>query len=251
MNRSLLRSARAFLGATAVVVGALAALPAVAAAQTSTLNIADPSVVDPSAYFLSGPFGKSSAQYPASLAVGQTFLAPNGFSYLQSFSFWLANDPGLTINASALQFQAYVALWDGSKAGPIAYTSSVVTGPSSSTPQAYTFAGLNLALNPNQQYVAFFTSIAQNGSIAPAEASAAIQTVFDPAYAYSGGSFVSTNGSSFSDLTTVDWDNTGFAEYQTQFSAVFTSNVVPEPSSAALVAGGMFALLLVARRRRP
>jgi PEP-CTERM motif len=247
MTRSMLRCAR-----VAMSLSLLALSPIVLHAQATTLDLPNPSPVDPASYFLSGPFGKSSAAYPASLAVGQTFTVPIGYSFLQSFSFWLADDAGLTINGAALQFRGYVAEWDGAKAGNVLFTSGVMYGQQcASVQQACSFQSPNVTVAGGQQYVAFLSAVGLFGDIAETEASLAINTVFDPAFAYAGGAFVSTNtGASLSDLSSTDWENTGTSEYQSQFSATFTTNVVPEPSSLLLMAVGAAGLLVVARRRR-
>ncbi len=247
MTRSLLRRAR-----LALSISLLTASPFALEAQSTTIALPNPAPVGPSPYFLSGPFGKPSASFPASLAVGQTFTVPLGYSFLQSFSFWLAEDPGLTTNGSALQFRGYVAEWDGTKAGNVLFSSGVMSGQNClSVQQACSFTAPNVAVNGGQQYVAFLSSVEFFTQIASPDASLAINTVFDAAFAYSGGAFVSTNaGSSLADLSTMDWENTGTPEYQTQFAANFTTNVVPEPSSFLLIIAGGAGVWMLSRRRR-
>lgn len=190
----------------------------------------------------------------ATATMGQTFFAPTGFSVLQSFSFWLSNDPGLAINPTALTFQAFVMQWDaanGHATGPVLYTSAAQSGPTAFS-QRYNFAATNTALDPSLQYVAFLSASPFLGSITPTDANAVLETSL--LGTYTGGAFVFfDNGSDFSALATTPWDYTGDPSYQSHFEATFTDaavSLVPEPSSIALLVSGLAAILIVAVKRK-
>lgn len=199
----------------------------------------------------SAPFGKSSTA-----TYGQTFTAPNGFNYLQNFSFWLTNDLAMGLsNPSSLKFRAYVMQWDannGHAIGPVLYSSTIQSGPTAFS-QRYDFASTNTLLNGSAQYVAFLSASGLFGSIAPANATAGMESSL--AGTYTGGQFVFTdNGDNFGLLTSNTWDLAGdLPEYQAHFNANFTSAtvaIVPEPSSLMLLVTGFSALLVVAVKRK-
>lgn len=233
---------RNFPRTVAAVIAALTF--AAAAANAQTINLPDNDAP-------SGPFGKSSTA-----TYGQTFVAPVGFTYLQSFSFWLSNDPGLqAVNPDALRFRAYVMEWDannGHATGNPLFMSAVQSGPGALS-QRYDFAPTNTLLNSTKQYVAFLSASGLFGSIGATEATAGVESSF--AGTYTDGQFVfADNGDDFGALTTDAWLlSGGFPEYQAHFAASFTANavaVVPEPSSMILLAAGMSAMLLVVVRRK-
>lgn len=190
----------------------------------------------------------------ATATMGQTFFAPTGYSVLQSFSFWLSNDPGLALNPTALSFQAFVMQWDaanGHATGPVLYTSAAQSGPTAFS-QRYNFVATNTLLDPSLQYVAFLSASPFLGNITPTDANAVLETSL--LGTYTGGGFVFfDNGTDFAALSNTTWDYTGDPSYQTRFEAKFTNaavSVVPEPSSIALLVSGLAAILVVAVKRK-
>ena len=226
----------------AAAVAALMIVSAVGHAQTINL----PNNDSPT-----GPFGKTSTA-----TYGQTFTTPTGFSFLQTFSFWLTNDAGLgAANSSSLTFKAYVMAWDagnGRATGPVLYSSAVQSGPTLFS-QRYDFASPNTLVNGGGQYVAFLSASGLFGSIPVAEATAGVESSFNGTYA--GGQFVfADNGDNFGALSSQEWLLAGgFPEYQAHFNAVFSQtavSVVPEPSSLVLLVAGLSSLLVLAVRKK-
>lgn len=223
---------------------AFAALSMSASASAQSINLSGNETP-------SGPFGKG---VPATF--GQTFVAPTNGNFLQSFSFWLSDDPqGMqNTNASSLLFQAYVMQWDaanGHATGPALYTSAVYSGPTLFS-QRYDFVTTNLNMIVGTQYVAFLSASSQLSNIAPTDASTAIETSLNGTY--TDGSFVyADNGSDFNALSTDPWFFAGIPEYQTHFAAEFSANavsIVPEPSSLVLLVTGLSALMVLAVRKK-
>lgn len=98
---------------------------------------------------------------PRLATFGQT-LTVGAETYLNSFSFWLANGGG----GANVVFGAYLMAWDGYRAtGPILWqSSSPHVGTSSDGMIRYDFFTGSLALASSQQYVAFMsTSNYQDG----------------------------------------------------------------------------------------
>ena len=174
---------------------------------------------------------------------GQTFTVPTGYSFLQSFSLWLSNDPSLTFQTDELSFRAYIAPWTGTSAGAPIYQSATFTGVNS---QAYPqVSSLNLNVTAGNQYVAFVSSA---GLPSNPDAYAAIEMSLA---SYAGGEFVFTDGD-----FTQPWFEDGSSELgNAQFSATFSAaaiTAVPEPSTLILLAFGfgvLFALTSAARAR--
>ena len=235
---------RTFRRSVAASAALLSLVLAPASAHAQSLNLSENETP-------TSPFGKGAA----SATYGQTFMAPAGGNFLQTFSFWLGDDANQnTTNSSSLLFQAYVMQWDaasGHATGPALFTSSVVSGPTSFA-QRYDFASPNVAMTAGTQYVAFLSASESFGAITQTEATAYMETSL--LGTYTGGAFVFTdNGSDFSALTTTTWDFTGFPEYQAHFFADFSTDavsVVPEPSSLVLLVTGLSALMLLAARKK-
>lgn len=184
---------------------------------------------------------------PNSATYGQTFSINGADNILGNFSFFFDHSYGDDVD-----FAAYVAEWDGSKAvGPILYSSSQQTlSASSSGFQEFSFNTGNVQLETGKQYVSFFSAssffdgqsgMASLGSIAPG---------FGSSNAYSGGNFVyQNNGSNFNSLFSSAWsgaNGSGFGKNDAAFKLSLSSNNgqpakdVPEPMTilGTILAGG-------------
>ncbi len=238
------RIMRQTLGTAAMAVASLALFAGEAAAQPSTLTIGDATSA-----IQGGPLAANPLD--GSVALGQTFRpACLTTCFLENFSFWL--DGTFATNPSTLSLQAHLAVWDGTKATNVLYSSNVFSGPAG-PPQQYTFWTSLTAVNAATQYVAFLT-VAGVTQVPASNATAYFQVVQGAPAAYTSGFFVFTNsGSSLADLTSTAWDYPGDPsnqDLQSRFQANFVSNVVPEPSSFLLVAAGAALLLTFGRRKR-
>ncbi len=245
-------AARALRAAMLLFVGAvLLSSTRSLAAQSATLTIG--SAADA---FPAGPFGQGT---DASIAMGQTFVRPADAAcaltcYLQGFSFWLGNSQDLAQNPESLQFRAYLAVWAGDRIAATAplFASEVFSGPSGAS-QRYDFAASNLMIETGLQYVAFLSTV---GFALPGDPTTSdFDIVFgDPADFPAGGWVYTNRGSVLDDLSSTPWDLAGdIPELQARFEARFTtapvSHDVPEPAAALLLASGLLALVLAAKRR--
>jgi hypothetical protein len=169
------------------------------------------------------PFGEfNTATY------GQTFTVGSD-NILNDFTFFLNDFDG---QSDVVNFAAYVAEWDGSKAtGPILYESIPQSTTNAPGFEQFTFNTGGIGLTSGKQYVAFLSAsnffdgtsdIAGLGAITSQDV-------------YSGGDFVFyNNGSDFSLLTQNAWDGgvgNGFGE--SAFKASFSQKIasVPEPTT--------------------
>jgi hypothetical protein len=180
------------------------------------------------------PFGETdTATY------GQTITTGATDTVLQDFSFLIRTT---TVNPS--RFEAYVMAWDSvnSRAtGSVLYQTGMYTnavGPVFS--EIFVPVGVNL--NPNSEYVLFFSA----SNVFDGNEDAA-----DFAYVgeeYAGGDFVYINNSNdFSLVNTASWVTNHLGGVDLAFKANLTA--VPEPASWALIAGGL-AIVGVKRLRR-
>ena len=254
MPISLMRTLHLHVASVAAVAVIGAAAPVARLdAQSTTLSLG--ASFDPSELLAAGPFGKAADPTQASVAIGQTFMRPVGSTcaltcYLQGFSFQLGNDPGFTTSAASLKFRAYIATWDGTKAGAVLYSSGIFDGPTLAS-QAYMFASPGIAIATGTQYVAFLSAVGLFGTIGVPDATALMETVLGANHEYAGGAFVYTNtGTTLANLSSTAWDYTGDSQWQTRFTATFATSVVPEPSSMVLFAVGGAMLVFLVRRTR-
>jgi hypothetical protein len=185
------------------------------------------------------------------LSMGQTFVAPAGLPVLQSVQFWL----GANGDDPPPQFRAFVATWSGTAVTrPVVYqTVALETGPTDVGPVPYRFTlpGGRL-LDPGTTYIAFLTPI---GTLVPTDNQ--LGTVYyspdGDAYADGEAYFHSTPFgetpalSQLLDATRWQVKNPDLA-FQATFAAA--PAVVPEPATVTLVAAGLAAVGLLARRRR-
>ncbi|MBC9034685.1 PEPxxWA-CTERM sorting domain-containing protein [Sphingomonas sp. JC676] len=208
-----------FIGAAALALG-LASAPAMAQDIDTT-----------------GTYGGDISSFgtPNTATYGQTFTV-GAENALNSFTMYLDSGSG-----GALNFQAYVYAWTGSRAvgnALFASTTQQFNGSSYGNPVAFDFNTGSLNLVSGQQYVAFVTTagVANSGY-----ASAYMPFNGWGTDTYAGGDFVYfNNGTDFAQLTARNWDCTGCGFGDAHFKADFTAGIsaVPEPAAWGMLIGG-------------
>jgi hypothetical protein len=178
---------------------------------------------------------------------GQTFTVPAD-NVLDSVTVEIEN-----IGSTAISYQPYVYAWStatgpgsGEITGSALFTGAISTLPVTSGFQNITINTGNLDLQSGQQYVVFLTTT--TSSTSGLAYWGALTT--NP---YSGGAYVYSNYSTFSGLTN-PWDpgsafdsNTYGSGDDIAFSLDFSS--APEPSTDAMMIGGLMLLAFCARRK--
>ncbi len=166
------------------------------------------------------PFGR-----PNTSTYGQTFTAPTD-NVLNSFSLFLTP-------TGAVDFKAFLYLWDGTKATGTSLFSSDILNSNNGPEFMFNTGGISLL--SGAQYVAFLTTAGVPGGNG---------TTTMPTDGYQdtlpGGSFVYYNaGNDFAALTSSSWDKTGGGD-DVFFKASFSSAVaaVPEPGTWAMMLVG-------------
>jgi hypothetical protein len=194
-----------------------------------------------------GPLGIDSQLGPIPTAIAQSFIAPAGTSYLQSFTFYFTN----FINGGSLNLDASVYAFNGSQlVGPALFASALFLGTNSFADVPMTFgtptAPLNILLAPNTTY-ALILSVLSGAVQTPDGSSVLVGASSTDSYA-DGGLFFSTDASAPLTFSAADYPP------DAAFSAAFSSSAVvgtPEPATLMLVATGMAGVGgVVARRRR-
>ena len=182
------------------------------------------------------PFGA-----PDTATYGQTFTAGAGDNYLQSFSLYLGDRTG---GSGALNFNGYIATWDGSKAVSILYSSGVRSHNGGVV--EYAFNTSNLAVTAGTQYIAFLSI----SGLAAQPTSNFYMPAGSVALAGQGFRY-NNNGTNFGLLTTTTWGS--FGESDAAFKADFSTNAtgaVPEPATWAMMLVGFGAVGGALRRRQ-
>lgn len=219
-------------------VSALAlAISGVAAAQTPVINT--PDFTSAGAFAGFGANGVPTA--------GQTFTVPVGDTFLNSFSFYLANDE-LNGGGADLVFKPYLMTWAGDHPSGVNLLGvSPATAGNGSTYAEYLF-NVGMAVTAGDVYVAFLTTsgVAQNGDGNGFNQFAGSNT------AYAGGELVyAFTAADGSDITAPgNW--TGSEGGQLGFNAQFSGeqSTVPEPSEFVLLGSGLSGLIGLVRIRR-
>lgn len=229
----------------ASLVMALVAAILLAAAGTSQAYTIDTKTSTPTPSLFTD-FGIGTTGYLEE-TVGQTFVTDSQDTVLDDFSFWITP---CCYTSGAMKFKAYVMGWDTAAkhaTGSVLYESDMASVPWGTTGvnglKEYKFVTSGVALQPNQNYVAFVsTSAAGNTSNGGTD------------FAYTsdkytgGGFFYLDNGTATGQWTQTAWTaQAGDTVFVANFSA---PQNVPEPATMALLLTGAVPVLF-RRRRRP
>lgn len=192
------------------------------------------------------PFGRDPL-FPGTYPVlAQTFVAPVGTPYLQSFAFYLSDLFGI---GGDLRFRASVYAFDGDRlSGTAAYESAVQVGSTNLAGfDEYRFTTENVLLDPAQTYALVLRAEPLGPGITGASNFASATLVDE----YAGGAlFVADDLGDSATLFAPGAFTPSALAPDASFDARFTATAVPEPTTVVLVAGGLVALVGFARRRR-
>ncbi|MDZ7631719.1 MAG: PEP-CTERM sorting domain-containing protein [Gemmatimonadaceae bacterium] len=183
---------------------------------------------------------------PFTRTIGQTFTTPTD-NRLDRFSFFVGGQP------TTMNFRAYVIGFEIDFRGFWVATSSTplfASGPLSVTTSVGSLSRIDvstggLALVSGQRYGAFISTLdVLNSSPTGLIVSKSFGNQYD------GGEAVRFNG------TTAQWNSEFWPnfqgddlEFEMVFGAAAPQNVVPEPSTYALMATGLIGLVMLRRRR--
>lgn len=227
--------------AAALLAGAAAAAPAAAQAVTVATSVGNNLVAA----------GRVAGDPTTFNTLAQSFVAPTAgcgtsICYLQSFAFYLGDGFG----GADVRLRAYVFGFgaEGALTGPALYRSAEFAGSGNVFGlDPFRFEAANLALARGGTY-AFVLSAAEPFGLVPDGSTVLAGATLADEYA-PGALYGARTGADFSALG----DPGAFARVagapDLSFQATFTAAVVPEPATAALVGGGLLALVGVARRR--
>ena len=180
--------------------------------------------------------------------LAQSFVTPSGFPYLQQFTLYLTESFG----GADTRFRAYVYEFDGNigaldlaqqryRSGEFAGSGNIFGFDS------YLFSTPDLLLDATKQYAFVLSASEPFLSIPDFSTTFAGGTAVDE---YAGGAlFGAINEGDFSALGVGGTLTAVQGAPDLSFSATFSSQVVPEPSTIWLVVAGAAIVGLVARRR--
>jgi PEP-CTERM motif len=227
---------------------AIALAFAVPAAAQITVGTASPDLAI-------GPLGVDSQNAGfIPTAIAETFFAPPGESYLQSFSFFLssfANGGALQLSASIYAFSADHLIGSALFTSPFVSGSDNEAGFDTRTIGGDPTAPLNILLSPGATYALVLSAFDGNATT-PDPSTVLVGATFDDTYA-GGAMFLSLapdNASLFGDGAFLSDPSFGS---DMAFSASFTSTALvatPEPATLMLMATGLAGVGLFAKRRR-
>ena len=217
------------------------ALPAGGAAQTiDTGPPAAPSALTP--LWLGGAFNR-----------GQSFTVVPSLTTLTRFDFYLSS----LANFETMTYRAFVAAWDPATrrtVGPLLWQSDPIAGVAASSATLVAYAVPDLALTPGATYIAILSSAGLNGPGGGTPLGAVHLAAGRDSYAGGEGYSLFAGLDDPAALTTNAW--TSFGElasigYVPGEDFAFKATLVsPEPSTWALLAGGLAMLAGAPRRRR-
>jgi hypothetical protein len=241
---------------TAVTVVVLAALPLPA----QVIDTGTPPTVPNWPIF---PFGRASEVSWASF--GQSFVvAAAGPTRLDAFTFWL-RDNDVSIGGST-PYHAYIFAWDPATrrtGDTYLFRSALQTYTSAPTPTAFNFVTGGVNLTAGQNYLAVLSSVEVADAPLGLRPGMVVSTAWPNDGYAAGTTFTRPGPAGLATLTGSAWAFAGGVTNGQDFAfrATFSTadgpvppmppTTVPEPSTIALMAGGMLGVAMLARRRRP
>lgn len=178
---------------------------------------------------------------------GQTFVAPDTVTQLDSWTFYLTG----VEDFKPVNFGFYLMAWDGAQqraSGELLFASEFVTTSeydAQSGFQAFDFDTGGLALNAGKDYIAFISTSLSSTHLSGSAARVANLGAED-GYA-DGGFFWLNNGSRPERWTNVSWSSRPSHLGDLVFTARFSSAQVSEPGIVGLFLLGIFALFRARR----
>lgn len=224
----------------AAVAASLSVAPAIAGAQaTNTQQTSVGTTIN--------GIGRSS-DGSAFTTLAQTFVTPSGYNYLQQFTLYMTESFG----GADTRFRAYVYEFDGNigalNLGQQLFRSGEFAGSSNFLGfDSFLFSTPNLLLDANKQYAFVLSASEPFLSIPDFSTTFLGGTDVDE---YAGGAlFGAINEDNFNALGVGGTLTPVQGSPDMSFSATFSSQVVPEPSTIWLVVAGAAAIAFMARRR--